>query len=55
MDRLLSAAQELREAIRAAAWIPQSERRDRAIDPLHEALLETQQAMVLIQIAQGQR
>lgn len=48
MERLFAAAQGLREAIQAAAQIPASDRRNRAIDLLHEALLETQQAMALI-------
>lgn len=48
MDRLLIAAQSLREAIQSLAQLPASERRNRAIDQLHEALLETQQAMVLL-------
>lgn len=48
MDRVLIAAQSLREAIQSAAQLPTGERRNRAIDRLHEALLETQQAMALL-------
>jgi hypothetical protein len=48
MERLFAAAQGLREAIQAAAQIPGGDRRNRAIDLLNEALIETQQAMTLI-------
>ncbi len=48
MDRMLVAAQSLREAIQAAAQLPASEGRNRAMDRLREALIETQQAMVLL-------
>jgi hypothetical protein len=48
MERLFGAAQGLREAIQATAQLPPGDRRDRAIDLLHEALLKTQQAMALI-------
>jgi hypothetical protein len=48
MDRMMIAAQSLREAIQAAAQLPANERRNQAIDRLHEALRDTQQAMVLL-------
>ncbi|HEV7267763.1 MAG TPA: hypothetical protein VGN83_23095 [Falsiroseomonas sp.] len=49
MDRLLIAAQGLREAIQATAIrLPPSDGRDRALNMLHEALIETQQAMVAL-------
>ncbi|WP_372616814.1 hypothetical protein [Falsiroseomonas sp.] len=49
MDRLLVAAQSLREAIQSTAIrLPPSDGRDRALDMLNEALIETQQAMVAL-------
>ena len=46
MDRLLTAAQSLREAVQAMAQQPASQRRNQAMERAREALLETQQAMI---------
>lgn len=48
MDRLLFAARSLREAIQSAAQLPANDRRNEAIGRLHEALRDTQEAMVLL-------
>ena len=48
MDRLLVAAQTLREAIQTMAQQPSGEERNRAIAGAREALLQTQRAMLEI-------
>jgi hypothetical protein len=48
MDRLMQAAQRLREAIQAMATQPAGPHRNKAIKEANEALLETQQVMVTL-------
>jgi hypothetical protein len=48
MDRLMQAAQKLRESVQAMAQQPAGEGRNKAADEAREALLETQQAMVML-------
>jgi hypothetical protein len=48
MDRLRGAAQKLREAVQAMAQQPEGPRRNRAIEEAHDALLETQRAMIAL-------
>lgn len=48
MEWLLVAAQSLREAIQAMAQQPPSPERNRAIDQAQDAILETQQTMLLL-------
>ena len=46
MSRLQEAAQRLRESIQAMAQQPPGERRNQAIDQAHQALYDTQSAMI---------
>ena len=48
MERLQQASQKLRDAIQAMAHEPAGERRNRAIGQVHEALFETQRAMIAL-------
>jgi hypothetical protein len=48
MERLQQATQKLRDAIQAMAQEPAGDRRNRAIEEAHEALFETQRAMIAL-------